>query len=64
MTRAYAAKRLLEHGPLTFRDFMEITGWTIHSAKNVIERLEKAGDVRPENIDGHRHYAIVDKGLI
>jgi hypothetical protein len=27
MKRTYAAARLLELGPLTFRDFRDITGW-------------------------------------
>ena len=27
MTRTYAAKRLLEHGPLTRGEFANITGW-------------------------------------
>lgn len=39
MTRTYAAKRLLEHGPLTFREFHAITGWTKKQAQSTIAAL-------------------------
>lgn len=43
MTRTYAAKRLLEHGPLTLREFMEITGWQYESARTALDLLIQAG---------------------
>jgi DNA-binding transcriptional regulator GbsR (MarR family) len=39
MTRAYAAARLLEHGPLTFSEFLAITGWRKQRAWAVLETL-------------------------
>lgn len=47
MTRTYAAKRLLEHGPLSFAEFKEITGWTHRTAWRAIERLMQFGQVKP-----------------
>jgi len=39
MTRTYAAKRLLEHGPLTQQEFTEITGWKDRQAERVLQQL-------------------------
>lgn len=41
MTRAYAAKRLLEHGPLTFPEFWSITGWSMEEAREVLAELQR-----------------------
>lgn len=49
MTRTYAAKRLLEHGPLTFGQFVEITGWNAAQVSSVLLALEKSGCLQ---IDG------------
>lgn len=43
MTRTYAAKRLLEHGPLTMPELREITGWDIKAAWGAMEDLLKSG---------------------
>ena len=43
MTRSYAAKRLLEHGPLTFSEMVVITGWTASQVSRAIDSLDKAG---------------------
>lgn len=43
MPRTYAAQRLLEHGALTFPQFVEITGWTQKSARWVMEKLLDQG---------------------
>lgn len=43
MTRAYAAKRLLEHGPLTFRQLLEITGWKRHEIEKTIYAMVDQG---------------------
>lgn len=45
MTRTYAAKRLLEHGPLTAPEFAEITGWGGHIAGSVLAHLLATGIV-------------------
>jgi len=43
MTRTYAAKRLLEHGPLTFSEFVEITGWTTRQVEWVVYAMLDQG---------------------
>jgi len=43
MTRTYAAKRLLEHGPLSFREFVEITGWPSRKCTRTLNCLMDAG---------------------
>lgn len=45
MTKVYAAKKLLEHGPLTFPQFCAITGWTTGYCNNVLEKLWVRGEV-------------------
>jgi hypothetical protein len=45
MTKVYAARRLLEHGSLSFLDFWTITGWTKDDAKQALADLLKAGEV-------------------
>jgi hypothetical protein len=46
MTRAYAARRLLEHGPIKFREFLKITNWDYKQARSTIKGLAEAGDIR------------------
>jgi hypothetical protein len=41
--RSYAAIRLLEHGPLTFGQLVEITGWNPKQVEKVIYPLVDAG---------------------
>jgi predicted transcriptional regulator len=41
--RTHCAKRLLEHGPLTGREFVEITGWQRRTAYGALADLVKAG---------------------
>lgn len=43
MTRTYVAKRLLEHGPLTAQEFLEITGWDQREATRTLQRLLETG---------------------
>lgn len=45
MTRTYATRRLLEHGPLTFGELVAITGWTQHSARAALANLQMTGTV-------------------
>ncbi len=47
MTRTYAARRLLEHGPLSMAQFKEITGWPAQQAYNTIKALLSSGTVEP-----------------
>ena len=46
MTRTYALKRLLEHGPLTPTQMRQITGWTIKQVHYTLDSLLTAGQVR------------------
>lgn len=43
MTRTYIALKLLEHGPLTFREFREITGWPGRTASKTLWWLQETG---------------------
>lgn len=43
MNRTYAARRLLEHGPLTFREFREVTGWPEKACRNTLRWLAETG---------------------
>jgi hypothetical protein len=43
MTRTYAARRLLEHGPLTFGEILTITRWPHRSARAALVNLQLAG---------------------
>lgn len=55
MTRSYAARKLLEHGPLTFAEFREITRWTYDQARKVLEYLQETGAVVAERCGPHRN---------
>ena len=56
MTRTYAAKRLLEHGPLTGSEFLEITGWPSESAWSALRSLVETGiAVRYYEAGTHRY---------
>lgn len=46
MTRTHAAKRLLEHGPLTFAEMLEITGWKLKQVDGTLQKLLKQGYVK------------------
>lgn len=52
MTRTYAAKRLLEHGPLSFADFVAVTGWTAAQCANALEKLQRQQIVIPNGRRG------------
>lgn len=58
MTRTYTAARLLEHGALTFSDFIAITGWRKTIANKVLADLRDRGLAKLENINGKRHHAL------
>lgn len=50
MTRAYALTRLLEHGPLSFAEMVEITGWTLPTVDSTIRRLMRKKIIVPGSI--------------
>ena len=58
MTRPYALARLLEHGPLTFGELREVTGWPVERLTVVIERMSLDGRIKHVNIDQRRRYAL------
>jgi hypothetical protein len=39
MTRTHCARQLLAHGPLTFSDFVTITGWPVPACRRVLSYL-------------------------
>lgn len=41
LPRSYYGKRLLEHGPLTTREFREITGWSLQVTWGVLENMQR-----------------------
>ena len=43
MNDTYIAKRLLEHGPLTCKEFTKISGWPSRVAAKALENLQKSG---------------------
>lgn len=45
MTRSYALLKLLEHGPLSRRDIVEITGWTEKQVHSVLQYLVELGKI-------------------
>ena len=62
MTRTYAAKRLFEHGPLTCKEFHEITGWTKQKAYTTLQKMTIVGTIvffYPSK-KGVRHYKLAD----
>ena len=46
MTRTYAMKRLLEHGELSAKELIEITGWKSKQVWATIQRLQKTNILR------------------
>ena len=45
MTRSYALLKLLEHGPLSRREIIEITGWTEKQVHSVLQYLVELGKI-------------------
>ena len=56
MTRTYAAKRLLEHGPLTNREFRTITGWDEGTVSSALRNLLATGVAVFHQPPGSRHF--------
>lgn len=65
MTRTYALKRLLEHGPMTPAEIVECTRWTARQADSALGALKACGLVlqvqRPQS--ARRGYAYVAVGV-
>jgi len=62
MTRTYCLKRLLEHGALSLREMVEITGWGYRTTWRALERLQEAGVVRHEGRPQKRIYLLETLG--
>ena len=62
MKPGYVARRLLEHGPLTFSEMLEITGWQKKRLFETLCRLTRSGVARRQVQRGrHRFiYALQD----
>ena len=45
MSRTYALQMLLEHGPLTKKEIVEITGWKRKAVERTIEQLIGWGSI-------------------
>lgn len=54
MTRTHAAVQLLAHGPLTFREFVNVTGWTAQAATGALRWLIETDRVQTAPIAGKR----------
>ena len=46
MTRTYALRKLLEHGPMTRREITECTGWTRDVVNHALRALMDSAAVR------------------
>ncbi len=53
MTRAHAARQLLALGPLTWGQFVTITGWSLRNARHTLRHLMANGEVTFEG-SAHR----------
>lgn len=55
MTRTHALRCLLEHGPLTWSELREITGWPEGSLKSAVARLLEYGSLDVVPMGRHRN---------
>lgn len=39
MSKTYALQMLLEHGPMPYREIIEVTGWPAHRVRRTLEQL-------------------------
>ena len=58
MTKRYAAIKLLEHGPLTMREMLEITRWPMRGLRSTIDWLRAQELVTVQNIDRQKYYRL------
>ena len=45
MTRRYAARALLAHGPMTLADFIDCTRWPHQQARKLLANLRADGEI-------------------
>ncbi len=45
MSKTHAARKLLEHGPMTRQEFIEVTGWKARQCETVIYGLRMTAQV-------------------
>lgn len=53
LSRAHCTRQLLAHGPLTFRDYWQITGWPRSTAWDVLDLLLVRGEVKRMTAPGN-----------
>lgn len=58
MSKTYATLRLLEHGPLTLREFREITGWNDGTCRTLLYRMASDGILRRLGIRHSFEYSL------
>lgn len=64
MTRTYALKRLLEHGPMTALEIHECTRWPTDTVRRALDELLVQGVVRRRQCaQGRTGYAYVAVGV-
>ena len=47
MSKTYALRKLLEHGPMTYAELLEVTGWSHPALKSALARTIERGEVQP-----------------
>lgn len=62
MSRRYALRRLLEHGGLTYREIVEITGWPRRSVDSALRKLLDGGVLRASGRRMKYVYALAGGG--
>lgn len=55
MTRPYALVRLLEHGPLTLAEMLEITRWPYRCTQAMLTRLIEERRIVAVKVGPHRN---------
>jgi len=53
MTRTHALKRLLEHGGLTRKEIVEITGWTADKVRYTLSHLAETDQIQKKGRQWH-----------
>ena len=61
VTKSYAMLELLNHGPLTRQELIEITGWTAKQVKNILSHLLDRGQIKSEGRKWHLQWPIAVK---
>lgn len=54
----YNARRLMEHGPLSWAEFLAITGWPESTARRTWGWLQERQEIVPVNVAGERKYQL------